>query len=76
MREVPVENIALGRFDQAGNQVEDGVQMLLAGLRRRFGPMTGMTAISTIALPVSHALPLALACPIPLLVHFPDTAQT
>ena len=48
MREVPVENIALGRFDAAGNQIEDGVQMLIAGLRRRFGPLDIQTSISTI----------------------------
>ena len=47
-REVPVENIAHGRFDNAGNQIEDGVQMLVAGLRRRFGPLDVQTSISTI----------------------------
>ncbi|CAK0897272.1 unnamed protein product [Prorocentrum cordatum] len=47
-RELPVENIALGRFDGHGNQIEDGVQMLTAGLRRRFGPLDVQTSISTI----------------------------
>ncbi|CAK0838336.1 unnamed protein product [Prorocentrum cordatum] len=47
-REVPLEAIAMGRFDQLGNQIEDGVQMLIAGLRRRFGPLDVLTFISTI----------------------------
>ena len=32
----------------AGNQTEDGVQMVIAGLRRRFGPLDIQTSISTI----------------------------
>ncbi|CAK0831488.1 unnamed protein product [Prorocentrum cordatum] len=47
-REVPVEAIAHGRFDQLGNLVEDGVQMLITGLRRRFGPLDVQSSISTI----------------------------
>ncbi|CAK0801133.1 unnamed protein product, partial [Prorocentrum cordatum] len=47
-REVPVEAIAHGRFDQLGNLVENGVQMLITGLRRRFGPLDVQSSISTI----------------------------
>ena len=47
-REVPVETIAHGRWDMNGNQIEDGVQTIINGLRRRFGPSDVSTSIVTI----------------------------